>query len=166
MQLRAGSSLSTEHYYVTSLGKFPHPDASITNHLIWYRTRHDDGVPLWERLGPGADPGFVKGEGGGPWRARGARAYNGSLGAEPLVGVRKLKAFSLFSCKRAKSLVFKLKKTPVFGPWGRPRPGPPIPGSTSGMGPPPTTLKLLFKQGRICRVGLPLQEMVVLSRSY
>ena len=60
----------------------------------------------------------------------GARAYNGGLGAEQgpeaepqPVMVRgrsplKLKAFRLFSYKRAKSLVFKLKKTPMFGPWG------------------------------------------------
>ena len=34
----------------------------------------------------GADPGFAKG--GGPWRARGARAYNGGLGAEPPAGSR------------------------------------------------------------------------------
>jgi len=36
---------------------------------------------------PGADPGFAKG--GGPWRARGARAYNGGLGAEPPAGSRE-----------------------------------------------------------------------------
>jgi len=47
----------------------------------------------------------------------------------------KLKAFRLFSYKRAKSLVFKLKKTLMFAiVWsmgGRP-PGPPIPGSAIG----------------------------------
>jgi len=90
----------------------------------------------------GRDPGFAKG--GGPWPARGTQAHNGGLGqspqrgpgTEPLMGVRgrsslKLKAFHIFSYKKAKSLVSKLKKTPMFGPWGQP-PGPPIPGSASG----------------------------------
>jgi len=55
----------------------------------------------------------------------GERYNGGLLPAEPLVGGQaslKLKAFCLFSYKKVKSLVFKLKKTPMFGPWrgGRP----------------------------------------------
>jgi len=83
-------------------------------------------------------------------RARGARAYNGGLGATAPSGVQgrangggqgtlKLKAFLLFPYKRAKSLVLKLKKTPMFGPWGwgggpvRPYLDPPVRLSHAGI---------------------------------
>jgi len=70
-----------------------------------------------------------------------ASLYNGGLGAETpagsrgLVGVRgrspmKLKAFRLFHTKRAKSLVFKLKKPLCLVHGG----GRPVrPGSTSDL---------------------------------
>ena len=80
-------------------------------------------------------------KGDGPWRARGERAYGG-LGVEPPARSRgrawwgsgakspswSWKLFVYFHTKRAKSLVFKLKKTPYVWSMERP-PGPPIPGS-------------------------------------
>ena len=96
-----------------------------------------------------------KGEGSGPWRTRGARAYNGGLGSviapsglqgQPGRSSQKLKAFRLFSYKRAKSLVFKLKKTPYVWSMGG---GPPIPGSASAV---KNIFELLFCQYIFCRI--------------
>jgi len=70
--------------------------------------------------------------------------------AEPLVHTRGSgESFSsIFIQERPKRLVFKLKKTPTFGPWGRP-PGPPIPGSTSGAHTHKTLANKIFKHTHI-----------------
>jgi len=62
-------------------------------------------IPLEYVLQAVADPGIDFGR--GTWRARGARAYNGGLGAEPPAGSRG-RAFELSSIqwKRQKCLVF------------------------------------------------------------
>jgi len=80
----------------------------------------------------GADPGFTKG--GGLWQARGARTYNGGLGAQPPAwsrgragkgqGVKPPEAVSFSSI-----FIQKSQNVSMFGPWGRPA-GPPIPAST------------------------------------
>jgi len=82
-----------------------------------------------------ADPGFGKG-GGGPWRARGARAYNGGLGAEPPAGSRDrapVGGQGGRSPPEAESFlsIFILKMDQKMGQWGGRPPGPPMPRSAT-----------------------------------
>jgi len=94
----------------------------------------DDVTTNWPLSG--VDPRFAKGADHGervecePITRHWVEPQRGP-GAEPLLGVPwSWKLLVYFHTEGAKSLVFKLKKTPIFGPRGRP-PGAPYLGSAS-----------------------------------